>query len=92
MRRLSRTEVKTLTEVFIGHGNLAYYRRKIEFAESPLCRLCGEDNETSTHILCDCPAIRDKRQIFIDVAVIQTKSVAQAFGPWARAVRSRLRF
>ena len=26
MRRLSRNEVKTLTEVFIGHGNLAYHR------------------------------------------------------------------
>ena len=74
IRRLSRTEVKTITEVFIGHGNLAYYRHKIGLAESPLCRLCGEDNETSTHILCDCPAISNKRQIltgyaYIDVAM-----------------------
>ena len=58
IRRLSRTEVKTITEVFIGHGNLAYHRHKIGLAENPFCRLCGEDNETSTHILCDCPAIR----------------------------------
>ena len=33
MRRLSRTEVKTLTEVFIGHGNLVYHRHKIGFVE-----------------------------------------------------------
>ena len=76
IRRLSRTEV------FIGHVNLAYHRHKIGLAESPLCRLCGEDNETSTHILCDCPAIRDKRQIHIDVAVIQTKNVAQVLALW----------
>ena len=44
----SRTELKTLTEVFIGHGNHAYHRHKIGLAESSLYRLCGEDNETST--------------------------------------------
>ena len=93
MRMLSRTEVTALTEVFIDHGNLAYHRHKIGLAESPLCRLCGEDNETSTHILCDCPAIRDKRQILtgylsIDVAVIQTKSVSQILTLW-HGLRSR---
>ena len=87
LRRLSRTEVKTLTEVFIGHGNLAYYRDKIGLAKSPLCRLGGEDNGNYTHILCDCPAIREKRQILtacfsIDVAVIQTKSVTQVLALW----------
>ena len=51
MRRLSRTAVKTLREAFIGHGNLAYHRHKIGFAESPLCRLCGDDNKIPTHIL-----------------------------------------
>ena len=63
MRRLRRTEVRILTEVFISHGNLAYHRRKIGLAESPLCRLCGEDNETSIHILCDCPEIRAKARL-----------------------------
>ena len=42
LRRLSRTEVKTLTEVFIGHGNLAYHRHKTGVAESPLFRLVGK--------------------------------------------------
>ena len=87
LRRLSRTEVKTLTEVLIGHGNLAYHRHKIGLAESPFCRLCGEDNETSTHVLCNCASIRDKRQILtgnfsIDVAVIQTKNVAHFLALW----------
>ena len=87
LRRLSRTEVKTLIEVFIGHGNLAYHRHKIGLAENPLCQLCGEENETSIHTLCNCPAIRDKRQILtgyfsIDAAVIQTKNVAQFLALW----------
>ena len=58
--------MKNLTEVFIGHGNLVYQRHKIGLAESLLCGLCGEDNETSSHILCYCPAIRDKGQILTD--------------------------
>ena len=87
LRRLSRTEVKTRTEVLIGHGNLVYYRHKMGLAESLLCRLCGEDNEISTLILRDYIAIRDKRQILtgcfsIDVAVIQTKSGAQVLALW----------
>ena len=49
MHKLNRTEVKNLTEVFIGHGNLAYHRHKIGLAESPLDRLCV-DKETSTDI------------------------------------------
>ena len=73
--------------MFIGHGNLAYHRHEIGLAESPLCRLYGEDNETSTHILCNCPEIGDKWQILtgyfsIDVAVIQTKNVAQVLAHW----------
>ena len=87
LRRLSRTEEKTLTEVFIGHGNLAYHRHKIWLAESPLCRLCGEDNETSTHIFCNCPTFRDKQQILtdyfsIDIAVILAKRLAQVRALW----------
>ena len=66
---------RSITEDIIGHSNLAYHRHKIGLAESPFCRLCGEDKETSTHIPCDCPAIRDKRQTLtgyfsIDVAII----------------------
>ena len=61
LRKLGRNEVKVLAEILIGHGNLGYQRHKIGVADSPLCSLCGEDDETSTHILCHCPAIAGKR-------------------------------
>ena len=57
VRRLSRTEVKTLREVFVGHDNPAYNKHKKGLAESPLHRLCEEDNETSNHILCYCTSV-----------------------------------
>ena len=61
LRKLGRNEVKVLAEILIGRGNLGYHRHKIGLADSPLCRLRGEDDETSTHILCHCPAIAGKR-------------------------------
>ena len=92
MRRLSRTEVKTLTEVFIGHGNLAYHRHKIGLPESPLCRLCVEDNGTSTHILCNCSAIRDTRPIFHRRSRDSDQKLGPGPCPLAWAVGSRMMF
>ena len=61
LRKLGKNEVTALVEILIGHGNLGYHRHKIGLTNSPLCRLCGVDDETSAHILCHCPAIACKR-------------------------------
>ena len=81
LRRLSRTEVKTITEVLIGHGNLASHRHKIGLAKSPLCRLCGEDNETSPQILC-----RGKRAVSPKYTVADLVSTRT----YSKVVRMRL--
>jgi hypothetical protein len=31
-------------------------------ADSPLCRMCGAEDETSAHILCQCEALASIRQ------------------------------
>ena len=46
-----------------------------------------KDNNTSSQILCNCPEVRDKRQILtcyfsIDVAVMKSKNVAQVLALW----------
>ena len=46
IRRLSRIEVKTITEVFIGHGNLAYHRHNIGLAESHFVDYAGKKTKS----------------------------------------------
>ena len=36
-----------------GHGNQAYFMSKLEADINPICRFCGERNET------ECPRLRD---------------------------------
>ena len=40
------------------HGNLAYFLSKLENSINPICRFCGERNETFIH-LTECPRLRD---------------------------------
>ena len=37
--------------------DLAYYRYKLDKEEDPYCTACGEEYETTRHLLCSCPAL-----------------------------------
>ena len=41
-----------------GTANLAYFMSKLETDINPICRFCGERNETFIH-LTECPRLRD---------------------------------
>ena len=34
-------------------------------SDSPLCRRCGAEEETSAHILCDCEALTSLRHVYL---------------------------
>ena len=72
-----KVSLSTMEDWKVGHKHLLgdFPEHKIGVAESPFCQLYGKENETSTHILCYCPAVRDKHQTLtgyfsIDVAVM----------------------
>lgn len=60
--RLDRKHTKLLVSLLTGHGATRYMWYKIGVAKSGSCRYCGEEEETSIHILCHCPAIAGKRR------------------------------
>lgn len=86
-RRLNRKEAKVITGLLTGHGDLRYHRHKMGIVEDPKCRKCGEENETSAHILCRCPAlVRERYQItgcyFLEETAIATKELAAVLFLW----------
>lgn len=67
---LGREDIKTLTEYLTGHCKLRYHLRKMGLSETSDCRFCEKEDETSEHILCDCPALCSRRLIHLGEAFV----------------------
>jgi hypothetical protein len=52
----NRTPSRNVNGVLTGH-NLRGHLHLIGLIDSPLCRKCGEEEETSIHVLCECEAV-----------------------------------
>jgi hypothetical protein len=58
---LSREQSKVVTGLLTGHNTLCRHLHLMGLKDSPLCRKCGAENETSAHILCRCEALASIR-------------------------------
>ncbi|XP_043465741.1 uncharacterized protein LOC122500735 [Leptopilina heterotoma] len=86
-RKLNRKEAKIITGLLTGHGDLRYHRHKMGIVDDPKCRKRGEENKTSIHIMCHCPALVQEREhitgyFFLGEAVIATRSLAEVLLLW----------
>ncbi|XP_036341513.1 uncharacterized protein LOC118750890 [Rhagoletis pomonella] len=61
LRELSREGLRTITGYLTGHCKLRYHLNKMGLSVETDCRFCGLAEETSEHILCDCPRIMNSR-------------------------------
>lgn len=65
---LSRKQLRTVTELVTGHGNLRGFQHKIGKCESPICVRCDEEQiETPIHFLCECVALSSIRRKWFGV-------------------------
>ena len=55
-----RLQLGLLVQIITGHNRLNYHESKISGID-PTCRLCLEEEETSFHIVGECPALLSKR-------------------------------
>ena len=46
-----------VTGLLTGHNTLRRHLHLLGLSDSPLCRRCGAEEETSAHILCECEAL-----------------------------------
>jgi ribonuclease HI len=65
--KLSKTGLSRLIQLVTGHNFLSYFQFKLDGHINPLCRLCGEENETFFHLISECPALEvERRKVFLD--------------------------
>ena len=62
----NKTQSRAVTGLLIGHNTLRRYLHLMGLSDSPLCRRCGAEIETSTHILCECEALASLRHVYLD--------------------------
>ena len=61
LQNLSRKQLSHVVQVISGHNRLRYHESKINQNVDPLCRLCGEEDETAFHLIGECPVLFNKR-------------------------------
>ena len=61
-----------VVRTFTGHNNMNRHRSITGEADSAECRLCYEDEESSEHLLLDCPALSNVRFAVLGNHVVGT--------------------
>lgn len=70
--RLNRRSLSTLVQIITGHNFMNRHNAVIGDTEDPTCRLCMEDEETTLHIVAECPALARRRQEIFEVPFLTT--------------------
>jgi hypothetical protein len=68
--RLNRDQLRWVVGLLTGHCQLKAHLFKLGLTDDPICERCLEEDESDTHILCDCEAVahvrfRDLGQFFM---------------------------
>ena len=44
-------------------------------SDSPLCRRCGAEDETSVHILCECEALASLKHVYLGSFCLESEDI-----------------
>ena len=55
-----------LAGILTRHSTLRRQLYTMRLTDSPLCRRCGEQKDTSAHILCECEVLETLRRTYLD--------------------------
>ena len=75
---LGKKDLRALIGLYTGHNSLRYHLSKMDKETSPICRLCGEEDENSEHVLCACPGLAVKRMRTWGFPVVDTDFISVA--------------
>ena len=81
MLTLSRLDMRHVIQIITGHCNLARHRRITGQSDSPICPLCGLEEETPVHLVEICPVFQKQRQNCLDGVITSLAEIVGA-GRW----------
>jgi hypothetical protein len=65
MQSFIRTQSRAVIGLLTGHNTLRRHLYLMVLSDSPLCRRCGAEDETSAYILCECEALASYRHVYL---------------------------
>ena len=71
----NRTQSRAVTRLLTGHNTLRRHLYLMGLSDSPLCRRCGVEDETSAHILCECEALASFRHVYLGSFCLEPEDI-----------------
>jgi hypothetical protein len=71
----NRTQSRVVIGLLTGHNTLRRCFHLLGLTDSPLCRKCGVEEETSAHILCECEALASLRHVHVGSFFLESEDI-----------------
>jgi hypothetical protein len=71
----NRIKSRVVTCLLTGHNTLRRHFHLLELSDSPLCRRCEAEDETSSHILCEGEALASLRHEYLGSFFLEPEDI-----------------
>jgi hypothetical protein len=71
----NRTQSSAVTGLLTEHNTLRRHLHLTRLSNSPLCRRCGAEDETSAHILCECEVLASLRHAYLGSSFLDLEDI-----------------
>jgi hypothetical protein len=71
----SREQPRVVTGLLTGHNTLRRHLHLMGLTDSPLCRKCGVEDETSAHMLCRCEVLASIRHAHLGSFFLEPEDI-----------------
>jgi hypothetical protein len=73
----NRMQSRVVVGLLTGHNTLRRHLHIMGLTDSPLCRKCGAEEETSAHVLCECEALATHRHTYLGSFFLDPEDVRE---------------
>jgi hypothetical protein len=71
----NRMQSRIVAGLLTGHNTKRRHLHLMGLIDSPLCRKCGAEDETSAHILCNCEALASLRHAYLGCFILEPENI-----------------